>query len=175
MTVTATGTQHPSGPGWFIVNVADAAAIASDEFGSAALFDGGFLGGHRFEQLGVNIRLLEPGQKATMYHREPNQEAFLVLAGECLLIVEDEQRPLRQWDFFHSPPGTAHAIVGAGEGPCAVLMVGSRLADEPAFYPASDVAGRFGAAVASDTSDASIAYANASPPRPIRLPWPPPE
>ena len=89
-----------------------------------SLFDGGFLGGHRFADMGVNIRMLEPGQKSAMYHREPNQEAFLVLAGECLLIVEDEERPLRQWDFVHSPAGTAHVVIGAGDGPCWVLMVG---------------------------------------------------
>src|SRR5712691_10529268 len=97
MAVTEVGTRHPAGPGWFIVNVIDAVAIESAEFGSAALFDGGFLGGLRFADLGVNIRVLEPGRKAAMYHREPNQEAFLVLSGECLLIVEDQQRPLRRW------------------------------------------------------------------------------
>jgi len=173
MTVTAVGTRHPAGPGWFIVNVADAAAIESGEFGSAVLFDGGFLGGHRFADMGVNIRMLEPGQRSAMYHREPNQEAFLVLAGECLLIVEDEERPLRQWDFVHSPAGTAHVIIGAGSGPCWVLMVGGRTADEPTLYPASDVAQSHGAAVAADTADASVAYASASPPHPIRLSWPP--
>jgi quercetin dioxygenase-like cupin family protein len=31
-----------------------------------------------------------------MYHRENGQEAFLVLAGSCVLIVEDEERPLKR-------------------------------------------------------------------------------
>jgi uncharacterized cupin superfamily protein len=173
MAVTDQGTRLPSGPGWFIVNVADAAAVESAEFGAAALFDGGFLGGHRFDDLGVNVRVLQPGQKATIYHREPHQEAFLVLSGEALLIVEDETRSLYQWDFFHSPPGTAHAIVGAGSGPCAVLMVGGRGGGAPIVYPTSAVAGGHGAAVAADTQDASVAYANVAPPRPTRLEWPP--
>ena len=41
-----------------------------------------------------------------MHHRENAQEGFLVLSGECLLIVEEEERRLRAWDFFHCPGGT---------------------------------------------------------------------
>ncbi|MBA2359835.1 MAG: cupin domain-containing protein, partial [Actinobacteria bacterium] len=41
-----------------------------------------------------------------------------VLAGEAILIIEGDERPLRQWDFVHCPPGTRHAFVGTGTGPC---------------------------------------------------------
>jgi uncharacterized cupin superfamily protein len=61
-----------------------------------------------------------------MYHWEADQEDFLVLSDEALLIVEGEERPLRQWDFVHCPAETKHIIVGAGDAPCAVLAVGAR-------------------------------------------------
>ncbi len=172
MAQTDAGGRYPAGPGWFVLNVADSAAIESD-MGQAALFDGTFSGGERFTAFGINVRVLEPGQAAAVYHREHHQETFLVLFGECVLIVEDEERRLRQWDLFYSPPGTAHVVVGAGDGPCAVLMVGGRGGDTSFFYPASEAAGRYGAAVASDTSDPAVAYSGITPPTQGRLTWPP--
>ena len=61
-----------------------------------------------------------------MYHRENAQEGFLVLAGECLLIVEEKERRLTAWDFFHCPGGTEHMIVATGEEAAVVLAVGAR-------------------------------------------------
>src|SRR5262249_60415037 len=110
-------------------------------------------------QLGINVTVLEQGQ-STLYHAESNQEAFLVLAGECRLIVEGEERRLRPWDFFHSPPRTEHAFVGAGDGPCVILMVGARVGPE-VRYPVSELAARYGARVERETSDPEHAYATA--------------
>jgi glyoxylate utilization-related uncharacterized protein len=31
-----------------------------------------------------------------------------VLYGEALLLVEGQERPLRQWDFVHCPPETPY-------------------------------------------------------------------
>ncbi len=81
-----------------------------------------------FRDIGVNVRVLWPGDANALYHHEDAQEGFLVLSGECLLVVEEQERPLRQWDYFHCPPGTRHVIVGAGDGPCVVLMIGARRA-----------------------------------------------
>src|SRR6202043_3782135 len=72
---------------------------------------------------GGNVQIMQPGQPNCRYHSEPVQEDFLVLFGECIAIVDDEERQLRQWDFFHCPAGTEHVFVGAGDGPCAVLMI----------------------------------------------------
>ncbi len=85
-----------------------------------------FEGKRPFRQLGVNLNVLNPGEPMSMYHRENHQEGFLVLAGECLLIVEDEERPLTAWDYFHCPGGTPHVILGAGDGPSVVLALGAR-------------------------------------------------
>ena len=85
-----------------------------------------FEGKRRFPGLGINLNVLRPGEPMGLYHRENAQEDFLVLAGECLLIVEGEERKLKTWDFFHCPPGTEHIIVGAGEEPAVVLAVGAR-------------------------------------------------
>ena len=96
-----------------------------------------------------------------------------MLSGECTLIVEEEERPLRQWDYFHCPAGTRHVIVGAGDGPCAILMLGKR-PDEPIHYPVSEVAAKHGASVAKDTADPDEAYADwPGEYEPVRLPWPP--
>ena len=61
-----------------------------------------------------------------MYHWEADQEDFLVLDGEALLIVEGEERALRPWDFVHCPAETKHVIVGAGDGNCVLLAIGAR-------------------------------------------------
>ena len=77
-------------------------------------------------QVGVNLFVLGPGEAMSMYHWEADQEGFLVLSGEALLIVENEERPLRQWDYFHKPAGVSHTIVGSGSGPSAILAIGAR-------------------------------------------------
>jgi len=114
-----------------------------------------------WEQIGIAVRYLEPGETLAMYHRENDQEDFLVLSGQATLIVEGEERPLRQWDFFHCPPGTAHAIVG---GPCVVLAVGARGHEIKAgtgwgSYPVDEPAIRHGVGVQEETDDPDVAYA----------------
>jgi uncharacterized cupin superfamily protein len=129
--------------------------------------------GQRGPDTGINVRVMEPGQPSGRYHSESVQEDFLVLHGECIAIVDDEERQLRQWDFFHSPAGVAHVFVGAGEGPCAVLMIGSRREHE-VHYPVSDVAARYDASASAETDDASEAYAEWRQHEwtPIASPWP---
>ena len=118
-------TEHglvPGGEGWYVLNAREAPWRSAQGRGAVSDFEGE----HEFPQVGINIFVLEPGDPMSMYHWEADQEDFLVLAGEALLIVEGEERPLRQWDFVHCPPETNHVVVGAGEGPCVVLAVGAR-------------------------------------------------
>jgi uncharacterized cupin superfamily protein len=120
------------------------------------------LAGDDDAQVGVNLFVLEPGHPMSMYHWEADQEDFLVLSGEALLIVGDEERPLRQWDFFHCPPNVPHTIVGAGSGPSAILAIGARERQEgPDWggYPLSDVAMKHDAASPEATNDPKVAYA----------------
>ena len=42
--------------------------------------------------MGFYINVLLPGQPNGMYHGESGQEDFLVLSGECILILEGEER-----------------------------------------------------------------------------------
>ena len=149
--------RAPSGEGWFVVNARDAAWLTGD-FGAYTRFEGDA----RFPRFGMNIGVLAPGEASCYYHAEDEQEDFLVLGGECLLIVEGEQRPLRQWDFVHCPAWTEHVFVGAGDGPCALLAVGTRLADE-VVYPASELAQRHRAGVARETRNPDEAYAGLAP------------
>ncbi|MBV8735249.1 MAG: cupin domain-containing protein, partial [Solirubrobacterales bacterium] len=117
-----------------------------------------FEGDPRFPKLGFNIGVLEPGQPACMYHGEDEQEDFLVLSGECLLLIEGTEQRLKQWDFVHCPPWTEHVFVGAGEGPCTLLAVGTRLADS-VVYPRSELALRHHAGVERETREPDEAYA----------------
>lgn len=113
-------------------------------------------------QVGVNLFVLEPGQPMSMYHWEADQEGFLVLSGEALLIVEDEEHSLRQWDFFHCPAPVPHTIVGAGSGPSAILAIGARdrqSGPDWGAYPYSDVAMKHDASAEEETTDPDAAYA----------------
>ena len=150
----------PAGPGWFVVNAA-ASRWKAGVFGAYTSFEGDT----RFEQIGVNIGVLEPGQPACWYHREGDQEDFLVLKGEALLIVEGQERRLRPWDFVHCPPWTEHVFVGAGTGPCAILALGGRTEDG-VVYPVADVALRHRAGVREQTTLPAEAYAGLPPDEP---------
>jgi uncharacterized cupin superfamily protein len=156
----------PGGSGWFVVNAHDAAWGHNDRFGDWVSFEGADEAG--FTQVGINIHVLAPGQANCFYHRENAQEDFLVLEGECLLLIEEEERRLKAWDFVHCPSGTTHVFVGAGTGPCAILMVGARMGDaEEITYPASDLARRHDAGVAETTGDPKVAYRDC--PKSIRI------
>jgi uncharacterized cupin superfamily protein len=147
----------PASDGWFIVNARDAEWWVSKSFGSGVVFENE---ASEFKQLGINISVLEPGKPNCLYHAELNQqEAFLVLSGRCKLLVDGEERDLGPWDFFHCPAGTEHVFVGAGEEPCAVLMVGSRTPDEQLLYPKSELAAKYGASAEETTPDPKQAYA----------------
>jgi uncharacterized cupin superfamily protein len=147
----------PDGEGWFVLNAREARWSDWGPLGVYLSFEGK----RRFPQLGININVLEPGQSLGRYHAENAQEDFLVLAGTCVLIVEEEERELRAWDFFHSPPRTAHMIVGAGSGFSVVLAVGARgLSRKGLVYPVSEVAAKHGVSVKKETTDPSQAYAD---------------
>lgn len=151
----------PQGEGWFVVNAREARWYDHEGFGPFTRFEGDA----RFPQVGINIGVLVPGQPSCMYHGEDNQENFLVLSGECLLLVEGEERKLKAWDFVHCPAWTEHVFVGAGNGPCAILAIGTRTG-EGIVYPASELAQKHGAGVAEETPDPREAYAGYDRPTP---------
>jgi quercetin dioxygenase-like cupin family protein len=147
----------PATDGWFVVNIASAPWMTNDAFGAACFFEGDDV---QFPDVGFTLVVLRPGQ-VTMYHREANQEDFLVLAGECLLLVEGEERALRSWDFVHCPADTEHAFVATGEDPCVIFMTGARRGwpDKGMVYPRSELALRHGAGAQAETSSSAEAYA----------------
>jgi uncharacterized cupin superfamily protein len=155
----------------FVVNLADASARAHPRRATIIDWEPD---GERWRDLGVNVQVMQPGQPNCMYHSEPVQEDFLVLHGECVLILDGSERPLRQWDLVHCPAGAEHVFVGAGTGPCAVLMIGSRRRDE-AHYPVNEVAARYGASVTEATDEPAQAYAEwgRDPWQDVPSPWPP--
>jgi uncharacterized cupin superfamily protein len=155
----------------FIANVKDMPARSHPRRSSVIDFEPD---GVEWPDTGVNIAIMQPGEPNCLYHSEPVQEDFLVLHGECIAIVDGEERPMRQWDFLHCPAGVEHVFVGAGDGPSAVLMIGSRRVDE-AYYPVNEVAAKYGASAAEATGSPPEAYAEwrKEPWTDIPTPWPP--
>jgi mannose-6-phosphate isomerase-like protein (cupin superfamily) len=150
----------PVTPGWFVVNAADAAWVTNDEWCGVCIFesDDFVLQGrpdlteYVKPGAGFTIRVVAPGRPAGLYHAESVDENFLILAGECVLVVEDEKRCLRQWDFVHCPPMTGHTFVNTGTEPCVILATGNRRDDLERIYPRSEAALPYGASVEADTS-----------------------
>ena len=156
----------PVSDGWFVVNAADTAWVRNDAFGGRGVFESSprilaerpDLEPKMFSQVGFTLAVLEPGKPSGLYHAESLQEDFLVLEGECLLVIEGEERKLRAWDFVHCPAGTEHIFVGTGEGPCILFMTGARGEGKTIRYPQSDVAGAHGASVETETDSPREAY-----------------
>jgi len=160
--------RTPVSPGWFVVNVGEAAWLQHDAFGGRCVFEsnGRVLADlpdaepQQFADTGFMLAVLEPGKPSGLFHAESVQEDFLVLAGSCLLLVEDHERPLRAWDFVHCPAGTRHTFVGAGDGPCVLFAIGARREGKTLSYPVAEHAVARGAGVETETSDPHVAYAS---------------
>jgi uncharacterized cupin superfamily protein len=147
---------EPAADGWFVVNARDARWYHTAELGSACFFEGQ---NARFDQLGINVNVLQPGQPGAMYHAEDAQEDFLVVAGEAILVAEGQERRLQAWDFVHCPANTKHVIVAAGGRPCVYIAIGARRKGRALVYPVDDVARKHGAGVDTETKTPSEAYA----------------
>jgi uncharacterized cupin superfamily protein len=160
----------PVGEGWFVVNVRDAQWLTSEipadgggsedaqrtiTSGAECSFESREV---EFPQFGIRLHVLEPGERNGLYHGENQQEDFLVLSGECLLLIEGEERRLSAWDFVHSPAWTEHIFVGSGDGPCVILMAGGRSEPWQVRYTIAEVAARYKASAKEETSDPDQAY-----------------
>ncbi len=167
-------TEHglvPAGEGWFVLNARETLWWDREGQGVAGDFDGGPEFPFAFPQLGIAVYVLGPGEPMAMYHWEADQEDFLVVSGEALLIVEGEERPLRAWDFVHCPPETKHAYVGTGDEPFVLLCASSRQfqKDGPwGFYCFDETAARYNASSPEETQDGELAYARFPPSQPAR-------
>ena len=94
------------GPGWFVLNARDARWWQRQGLGRWADLEGD----GDFDQLGIRIAVLQPGEPTGMYHGETGQEDFLVVSGECVLVIEGEERRLKR--------GTS-SIARRGRGTCS--------------------------------------------------------
>jgi quercetin dioxygenase-like cupin family protein len=146
------------GEGWFVANAREVTWITSAERGQ----DTDFEGRQEFSQLGFRIQVLGPGQRG-IYHRERGQEDFLVVSGECVLVIEGEERRLQAWDFVHCPPWTEHVFVGVGDALCVIVMVGSRTVGFEVVYPINDVAAKYDACVLEEATSPDEAIARFGP------------
>ena len=159
-----------AGDGWFVLNLVEAQWKGAEGHGAYCAFEAADA---PFPDFGINIHVLMPGEVSSKYHAEDGQEDFLVLHGECLALVEGQERRLGRWDLLHCPGGTLHTFVGAGDGPCAILMVGARSGHGGVVYPASELASRHRAGVETPTTSPDEAYADwPQPVLPCPAPWP---
>ncbi len=163
----------PASAGWFVMNARDARWFEKPGQGHSLPLTGHdeYEAETFFPMLGMSLRVVRPGEPSTTYHWETEQEDFLVLSGEALLLIEGQERRLKQWDFVHCPPETRHAFVGAGDAPCVLLCASSRQfqKDGPwGYYCADETAGRYNASPPEDTQDGDAAEARFPPSRPIR-------
>lgn len=140
-------------PDWFVRNVAENEWWVNEKFGARTFLVPGDA------QVGARVHVLEPGKPSTLYHRESEQEGFLVVEGECLLFVEGRERLLQAWDYFHCAPHTTHLFVGAGDGPCVVVTLGLRSEQGTIRYARDETALRHGGGVEQETDAPSEAYA----------------
>lgn len=153
----------PEGEGWFVLNARDVLWIRSEERGQ----DTNFQGAQEWPELGFRIQVLSKGQRG-VYHAERGQEDFLVVSGECVLVIEGEERRLKEWDFVHCPPWTRHTFVGAGDEPCVIVMAGSRAGGFDVVYPVNEIAAKYDASVLEETSNPDEATARWGPEAPSR-------
>ena len=96
--------------GWFVLSLIGARGFATDGHGAFCPFE-----------RPARARRLRPRRARAAARRAvgalpPRGRAggLLVLAGECIAVVEEQERTLRAWDYLHCPAGTAHAMLGAG-------------------------------------------------------------
>jgi uncharacterized cupin superfamily protein len=165
----------PASPGWFVLNARDARWFDKPGQGYSLPLTGNdaYEAETFFPMLGMSIRVMHPGEPSTTYHWETEQEDFLVLSGEALLIVEGQERSVKQWDFVHCPPEARHTFVGAGEGPCVLLCASSRQFQQDGpwgFYCVDETAARFNASPPEETQDGDVAYARFEQPRETSYP-----
>jgi uncharacterized cupin superfamily protein len=151
----------PVTPGWFVVNAADAAWVTNDSYCGVCIFESDEfvlrgrpdLPEYEKPHAGFTIRVVPPGNPAGLYHAENVQEDFLIVMGECVLIIEDQERHLRTWDFVHCPPMTGHTFVNTGTEPCVILATGNRRDDLERVSPRSEVALRYDAGSEDETTE----------------------
>jgi uncharacterized cupin superfamily protein len=153
----------PTTAGWFVLNARDARWLHND---MRAVCRFGGEGDAHFDDLGIGLYWLQPGKPMSLYHHEAGQEDFLVLRGECTLVIEGQERSITAWDFVHCPPGTSHAIVAVGTEPALVLAVGARKEKGSARYPVEGAAVRLGAGVPDAATSATDVYARFGEPYP---------
>ena len=163
--------HEPAGGGWFILNLGEMVWETIPGFGAWRGFDDPDADPAQ-PGIGVHVHVLQPGESNGYYHAEAAQEGFLVLSGECVAVVEGEERRMRRWDYLHSPPGTEHITVGAGDEPCAILMFGSPDPTRKVEWIANETAAKHGASVARTTGRDTEAYGDVPPPVRIRPPKP---
>ena len=164
---TETG-RVPADDGWFILNLAEMGWFSCQGIGVFSSFEAPSA---RSQRLGIGVHVLYPGDAPGFYHAEDEQEGFLVLSGACIAIVEGEERRMGPWDYLHCPPGTAHITVGAGDEPCAIVMVGTRTGGGIRYIPDAAAASH-GASVERESTSPREVYADRPPVVPARSPWP---
>ena len=158
------------GEGWFVLNAREVTYEAMPGRGAWSLFESG----GSFEHYGFGIHVLMPGETPGYYHAESAQEDFLVLSGECIAVVEGEERRLRPWDLPALPARDQPHHDRRGRWAVRDPHGRRALSGRRVHYPVDEVAARHGASVAEPADESRDAYAGEDRTRSrVRAPWPP--
>lgn len=165
----------PKEPGWFVMDVRKARWFDKPGQGWSVPLTGcdEYEAESFFPMLGMSIRVVSAGEPTGTYHWETEAEDFLVLSGEGVLIIEGEERPLKQWDFVHCPPETKHGFAGTRDRPMVLLCASSRQfqKDGPwGYYCKDETAAKYNASSPEDTQDGRLADARFAPQKPAPYP-----
>ena len=99
----------------------------------------GAVAGSRFA--GLNLDIVPPGLlNTTPHYHSAEEELFVVLAGEGMLLLGDAEHPVRAGHVVARPAGTkiAHAFRAGPEG-ISVLLYGTREPNDITYYPRSGI------------------------------------
>jgi uncharacterized cupin superfamily protein len=92
------------------------------------------------EQLGFNVRVLEPGMAHVPPGGDPTrghshstiEEIYFVLEGEVTVKLGDDVTKLKRWDAVRIPPETPRAVRNDSDAQAALVMCSVRVTDHGA-------------------------------------------
>lgn len=91
---------------------------------------------------GVNLTRLPPGAASALRHAHEKQDEFVyILEGECVLVTDAGESPMRagMCAGFRAGTGDAHHLVNRGAADCLYLEIGDRTLFEHVTYPDDDL------------------------------------
>ena len=76
--------------------------------------------------LGLNLIVLQPGQRGRVHRHREQEEVFLVLRGTLTVVLEGgEEREVATHELMRIAPSVRRQLVNRGAEPAAVVAIGA--------------------------------------------------